>query len=83
MTDYIKDMGYHLTVERVAVNAAHYRAKIRKKVPVVFKCIIDLTRFPHFWNPNPGIYVFNTRLPPEVISKVIRFDDVEELASAG
>ena len=83
MTDYIKDMGYHLTVERVAVNAAHHRAKIRKKVPIVFKCNIDLTRFPHFWNPNPGINVFKTRLPPEVISKLIRFDDVEEFASRG
>jgi len=83
MTDYIKDMGCHLTVERGAVNAAHYRAKIREKAPVVFKCNIDLTCFPHFWNPNPGIYVFKTRFPPEVISKVIRFDDVEELASPG
>ena len=40
--------------ERVAINAAHYRAKIRKKAPVVFKCDIDLTRFRTFGIQTPA-----------------------------
>ena len=69
-----KGREYWFSVRKeFACQAAINRGEVRKKSPVVLRCEIDLTRFPYFWNPKPGIYVFKTPLPADVISEVIRF----------